>query len=817
MATLPDERALGERPVPQASGAVASYNVPGASNRGSILAGAGSQIAQAGDIIEETNLKYDRIAAEDAYNKLQAAGVDLAYNHENGFKNVKGVAAARNEFVTDYTTRFSEKTDAIAAGLANPKQKELFRERAPIAALTVRREILQHRAAETDAYAKSVFDNTREVELNNVAQNYENPLVKDAAVARINASIDAEGERTGMGGPDSDWAKVHKAAAADAVNVSRLQAWAATDPVGALAQFQQDKGELNAAHVGPMGHHLFEMAKPVMASQMLSADLRTTAGTQDEGVALARMAKNMDLKNFSIDLTTDKRNDSSNPAFDALTINQKLEVMHVAAILKAQGETQVKQDLSDNIKDAKASYLATGDFPNPPSEQVLVDAYGPDKGHRIAVDLAETQRLGKAIQEVGGLSPAEKQRTLQDLAPVPGDGFASAQERQATYAKAVDQSDKMIATDPSGYALSNSPIVKAAYGQLAATMNPGAKPQDVAFASAQYAKASYAEQRRLGVADPKILPQNMAEDIVAGFNRETGNGDNMATRIDAASKQWGNYWPDVYKQLATEFKGHLPDSFLIIPGLTSNAAKEEVARLDHIKLEDLKKQVPHPDVKSVEEAVQQSLKPWAESLLANQTNSNLYQAVTSAATKMALVRVQKGQSVSSSVDAATSSFIGSMDYSDVKSVNKYAIPKTENAVQVVAGVRNIMAALPLVKIGAPPYGDQTGMRKPEELAKEWAGIVSANPLWVTNSDQTGLNLYAVGKDGRQYPVNSPSGEQMHYTWEQLRSMAEGPAMASPGAPVDARLRSRLEDERKAARRKAELEQDRSFNTGKGRQ
>ncbi len=765
MAILPDERALGERTVSRGTGSVASYNLPGPSNRGAAISNAGANLAQAGAIIEETNKRYDTIAAEDAFNKLQTARQDL----EVSSRAVLGSNAIGKQYIDDYTEKFNGEVARLSDSLGNDQQRQLFKQRVPISSLQYRGGLLQHQAVQTDANARNVFENTRTTEINNVISDYANPLIIDAAHDRLFASIEAEAQRTGQ---DGEWVDNQKTAISEALTSARLQSWKLQDPVGALSQFQVDAKNLDPVRAAALGNQIFEAAKPVMATQILMGQMKSTAGSDSEALAMMLQAKNMGLP-ASVEVMTDKREDSSNPVFDALPINQKMEVLHAAAVLKSQSEQLVKVDLGDRIRDAQASYLATGTFPTPPTKEELVAAYGQDKGSRIAVDLAETEKLGKALQVVGGMSPEQKQQALKDSTPIPGDGFASAQQRQEIYAKAIQQSNEAIMKDPSGYALQNSPIVQQAYKQLVqAQSSESANQAQITETSTQYAQTSYAEQTRLGVADPKLLPKQMAEQVVAGFNREISDGNNMATRIDAAAKQWGNYWPDVYRQLATQFKGNLPDSFLTIPGLNNGAAKEEMARLDHVKLEDLKKTVVNSDVKAAEDAIQEQLKPWAESMLSNQTNSNLYQATMTGATKMALSRIQKGQSVGAAVEAATSSFIGDYEFPDTMSVNRYMVPKNENPQEITNGVKRVIAAMPNLNIGAPPFGDQTGMRNKAELTNDWKQTVISNPLWVTNGQGTGLKLYAIGKDGRQYPVNTPEGSQIEYSWDALRQMSQ---------------------------------------------
>lgn len=234
MATLPDERALGERPVPQASGAVASYNVPGASNRGSILAGAGSQIAQAGDIIEQTNQKWDAISAEDGYNKLKQQAATLQYDPQSGFAQARGGNAVGQDFTKQYMDQFTDAAAGIADGLKNQQQKLMFQQRVGIAQAQFQSSLLQHQAQQTTVFGNDTNNSAVKNDLNDIAANPYDDNRYETAMMSINSNLAAKFERNGY---SSDMAKNEISTIKSAALASRTAGMMLDNPMKAADFF----------------------------------------------------------------------------------------------------------------------------------------------------------------------------------------------------------------------------------------------------------------------------------------------------------------------------------------------------------------------------------------------------------------------------------------------------------------------------------------------------------------------------------------------------------------------------------------------------
>ncbi len=234
MATLPDERALGERPIPQGPNSVASYSVPGASNRGSIMAGAGNEIQQAGQIIEQTNKKWDAISAEDAFNKLKQKSASLEFDPQLGFKNARGANAVGQDFNKQYMDQFNTAASGIADSLTNSQQKQMFQQRVGIAQAQFQSSLLQHQSAQTTAFANDTDNSTVKNGLNAIASNPYDEGRYQTEMMGINASLAAKFSRNGY---SSEMADDERNKVTSAALASRTSGMMLDDPMKAAAFF----------------------------------------------------------------------------------------------------------------------------------------------------------------------------------------------------------------------------------------------------------------------------------------------------------------------------------------------------------------------------------------------------------------------------------------------------------------------------------------------------------------------------------------------------------------------------------------------------
>lgn len=197
MPRLPDATALGERPTPQPSMAVASYQ-PRRDNLGAEIASAGQDLQQAAAIVEETNRRQDTIAAEDALNRLQQQRVNLEFDPKAGFRNVKEGGAVGEKFVDGFVKKFDESASLISEGLANDQQREMFKRRAPMVGLQYRSSLMEHQARQTDLYNDATERSTLELAVQSIGMQPTNDIVLQTGLVRMDATIDQMGQRKGL-------------------------------------------------------------------------------------------------------------------------------------------------------------------------------------------------------------------------------------------------------------------------------------------------------------------------------------------------------------------------------------------------------------------------------------------------------------------------------------------------------------------------------------------------------------------------------------------------------------------------------------------
>src|ERR1700757_538699 len=121
MPQLPDFTALGKvEPTPDLNVArVQPSNIRMAGIPGSIMEQSGRELQQAGDIIQQTNLHFDGIAAEAGINQYHSQALTLQHDPQSGFANQHGQNAIGPRFYEDSMQRLHDQQQQIRDGLQN--------------------------------------------------------------------------------------------------------------------------------------------------------------------------------------------------------------------------------------------------------------------------------------------------------------------------------------------------------------------------------------------------------------------------------------------------------------------------------------------------------------------------------------------------------------------------------------------------------------------------------------------------------------------------------------------------------------------------
>ncbi len=419
-----------------------------------------------------------------------------------------------------------------------------------------------------------------------------------------------------------------------------------------------------------------------------------------------------------------------------------------------------RMELSSRVQDAQAAYMQGFQYDNPPNKADFVAAYG-DKADAAYQSFAKVQAIAPAIQEFATATPEERQQILTKFNPA-ADGTASEgfKEDDSLYRRLISIGTGLLKQqqeDPAGYVARYSQPIMAAYQAAQAEGTPEAYER--------YAAATMAEQQRLGVQVPKLLPEAVANQIANQFSNVAEGGENAATLIEQQQQQWGKNFPLIAEQLGKK----LPqEAQIIATGLPKDIA-ERMAAVSPLSEADLKKGLDKGVATEVAAAVQSELGDFAKSLSGQAGGINTFNTTFQAANKAALSYVRQGMKPNEAARKVAAGIVNDK----YEFIDTYRVPKTQNVAAVRAGadrtLENIQADQLLPLPGLPGV-------TPEENARQLREAIIGDGQWVPNNDESGLSLTLNG-----YRVLGKDGKPIVKTWEDLE--AEGLTKPEPRRPT----------------------------------
>lgn len=305
--------------------------------------------------------------------------------------------------------------------------------------------------------------------------------------------------------------------------------------------------------------------------------------------------------------------------------------------------------------------------------------------------------------------------------------------------------------DPAAYVAQYSPAVQQAY-QVAQQSNTQEAWND-------YAQTSLAEQRRLGVAEPKLLTDAAAAEVVSQFSDVSDGGNDASKRIQALQQQWGKNWPAVYGQLQKK----LPGAALVIGTGIDPQAANTLARIAPLKTSELKESLPATDAKDAKEALQEQMAPFRTTLYSQVGGERTFGTIYEQAERLAYTYMGQGVKAKDAVERAVSSLV--TDKYEIK--DTYRVPKGVDATAVEHGANLARSNINLDDVNfAIPKGID-----PQFAKDRVKGALERDSYWVTTPDETGLALYFGGE-----AVLDKSGKPITRSFNELA----GEAAKTPG-------------------------------------
>lgn len=407
-----------------------------------------------------------------------------------------------------------------------------------------------------------------------------------------------------------------------------------------------------------------------------------------------------------------------------------------------------RMELSSRVQDASAAYSQGLDFDNPPSKVDFAAAYGPEKGAKEYDRFSKVQALAPAIREFATADPQERQAILGKFQPAQdgtaGEGFKEDSQLYQHLTNVGVRLMKQQQDDPAAYVAKYSPTVQQAFA--------AAQQDGTPEAYQAYARTTLAEQQRLGVTQPKLLPDAAADQMAANFNTKVNGGENAATMIEQQQELWGKDFPTVLQQMGNKLPA---EAQVIATGLPKDVA-ERMASVAAIKDSDLNAGLQKGQKDDIVQSVQQALVPFAESLQGQSGGINTYSTMYKAALRTATSYVLQGENPK---DAANR-VVGGMVNDKYDFFGTYRVPKTQDTEAVSRGATQAMRQIkPEELMPLPGFAGVTE----EQNRKQLHDALQSSGQWVPNEDETGLSLTLNG-----YRVRGADGKPITRSWADLQ-------------------------------------------------
>jgi soluble lytic murein transglycosylase len=229
MATVP--RVSG--PSEQLNAAPNAYQSNQSANADAFGAGTGRLLSQAGQVagIYGQQLKLaqdeiDQVRVDDALNKIKERQIDLTFNKDTGFTNLKGLNALERSggrpLADEYGEELQKTISELSMSMGSERQRQALQMRANDILTGFRGQIMQHEGKEFQNYTASVREGTIANRKREIGLFYNDPARIDEAVQAIQASVADLGRN--LGGKSAAWIEARQRQETSSAHVIALSA-----------------------------------------------------------------------------------------------------------------------------------------------------------------------------------------------------------------------------------------------------------------------------------------------------------------------------------------------------------------------------------------------------------------------------------------------------------------------------------------------------------------------------------------------------------------------------------------------------------------
>ena len=409
-------------------------------------------------------------------------------------------------------------------------------------------------------------------------------------------------------------------------------------------------------------------------------------------------------------------------------------------------QAEARLDISARIQDSMAAWGQGQEAPTAPTRAEVMAAYG-EKGEAVWREVEAGRQYGADMQAIGTMTSEQQRQLLEERKPVPGEGYADAMKRYVLLENAVQKDNELRQEDPGAYLVLRDAGVKSALDAFSKASTPeNAKA---------YARAVRAGMEARGMdfdSGTPLLPKSQAEALAGRIVKS----EDPAGQLAGLQQTFGKDWPAVERQIVQGNK--LPSAMRVMAG----GMDMEDGRLlmDSYRNKDFTKQ-SEASLNVKEADVRVTVRDKLEDMLATvraQGDLSMDAALVDSATRLTMTYMQRGDDMDDAVSKAVQA-VGGDRYSYRDS---YRVPVTLDADKVAYGARRALRDVALGDSLTTPRA----MSLPQGYVDEsFAATVRREGTWVTMPDESGLQLFVLGR-----PVMDKDGKPIVKTWDELTAV-----------------------------------------------
>lgn len=157
-------------------------------------------------------------------------------------------------------------------------------------------------------------------------------------------------------------------------------------------------------------------------------------------------------------LPTSTKRYTGNAAFDAASPEAQATFLRQADQIRKQQQAEYRTSIDSRVRDASAAYMRGVDFPDAPSQNDFLAAYGVREGNLRYTEFRNTQIAGQYIGSFRNMPSSSIQAAVDNLKPDTGDTGEGYAARAQTYDAVVSAAGTVLAqrkADPIQFSLSS--------------------------------------------------------------------------------------------------------------------------------------------------------------------------------------------------------------------------------------------------------------------------------------------------------------------------------------------------------------------------